>query len=153
MFGLLFGCSSTLKCRNKHVSPHLQPVFCLMKLALGWMPIFTRRSRAGTLQIVSTRLSKKWTLVYFCLDTLLRRERLARKVWRQCVLVFSAAWIFGLLAGFCKVTRRTQGRSPFHQCPRSRTATLGLGAAALSSSYVGLTVHRAVSVRRSTTGR
>ena len=38
--------------------------------------------------------------------------------------------------------------TPF-QCPRSRTATLGLGAAALPCPYVGLTV---VSVRRSTTG-
>ena len=67
------------------------------------------------------------------------------------------------------VARRTQGRSPFHpkqtsswshfstghplpatpfQCPRSRTAALERGAAALTCPYVGLTVHRAVSVRR-----
>ena len=58
--------------------------------------------------------------------------------------------IFGLLASFCSVSRRTQGRSPVHpkgasthssqrahplpatpfQCPRSRTATLELEAAA-----------------------
>ena len=40
--------------------------------------------------------------------------------------------------------------TPF-QCPRSRTTTLGSVAAALTCPYVGLTVHRAVSVRRSTT--
>ena len=42
--------------------------------------------------------------------------------------------------------------SPF-QWLRSRTATLGKGAQHLSCPYVGLTVHWAVSVRRSTTGR
>ena len=53
---------------NKHVSPDLQPVFCFIKLALVRMPIFTRRSRAGTLQIIPTRLSKNGPMVTFASD-------------------------------------------------------------------------------------
>ena len=46
-------------------------------------------------------------------------------------------------------------RFPQHlfSVPRSRTATLGQGPQHLSCPDVGLTVHRAVSVRRGTTGR
>ena len=51
-----------------------------MKLALGRMPILTRRSRTDTLQIISARLSKNgpWLLlprIHLLLDRLLRRER------------------------------------------------------------------------------
>ena len=82
---------------------------------------------------------------------------------------------FGLLTGSPdRLSRRTPGRTPFHpkqtlcevtfqrarplpatpfQCPRSRTATLGQGPQHLSCPDVGLIVHRAVSVRRGTTGR
>ena len=81
---------------------------------------------------------------------------------------------FGLLPALTvRFLRRTRGRTPFHpcavlprpasrthplpatpfQCPRSRTATLRRGPQPLTCPYVGLTVHRAVSVRRSTTGR
>ena len=51
------------------MSPDLQPVFCFIKLTLGRMPIFTRRSRAGTLQIIFKRLSKKGPVVTFASDT------------------------------------------------------------------------------------
>ena len=39
------------------------------ELTLGRMPIFTKRSRARTIQIVSARLSKNGTMVTFALDT------------------------------------------------------------------------------------
>ena len=73
------------------MSPHLQPVFCLIKLALGRMPIFIRRSRAGTLQITYTRSSKNGPMVTFASTHFYLVKGLARKVWRQCVLVFCAA--------------------------------------------------------------
>ena len=62
------------------------------ELALGRMPIFTRRSRASTSPILSARLSKNGTMVTFASDTPLSSThfdlviRLAQKAWRQCVL-------------------------------------------------------------------
>ena len=77
------------------MSPDLQPVFVFIKLALGWMPMFTRRSRAGTVQIISAPLSKNGTMVtYFCRGYFFSSthfdlvRRMARKVWWHCVLVF-----------------------------------------------------------------
>ena len=43
--------------------------FCFVELTLGRMPIFTRRSRARTSQIISARLSKNGTMVTFSSDT------------------------------------------------------------------------------------
>ena len=54
------------------------------------MPIFTRRSRASTLQIISARLSENGTMVTFALDTSFLRHTSTswhwglRKVWRHC---------------------------------------------------------------------
>ena len=62
---------------------------------------------------------EEWIQGYFCLGCFSSLtnfhlvKKLAREVWLQCVLVFGPLAIFGLLAGFCTVTRRTQGRSPF----------------------------------------
>ena len=58
--------------------------------------MFTRRSRAGTFQIISksARLSKNGTMVTFCLGYFSSSThfvlvtRMAHKVSRQCVLVF-----------------------------------------------------------------
>ena len=43
--------------------------FNFVELTLGRMSIFTRRSRASTLQIISARLSKSGTMVTFASDT------------------------------------------------------------------------------------
>ena len=43
--------------------------FCFVELTFGRMPILTRRFRASTFQIVSTRLSKNDTRITFALDT------------------------------------------------------------------------------------
>ena len=61
------------------MSPDIQPVFVFFfflkkKLTPGRMPIFTRRSRAGTLQIISTRLSKNGSMVTSASDASLLRH-------------------------------------------------------------------------------
>ena len=80
--------------------------FCFLKMALARMPIFTRRSRAGTLQIKCLHGCRKmdpWLL--FASDASLlwhtstSCKGLARKVWRQCVLVF--AHDLGFRGGNC----------------------------------------------------
>ena len=43
--------------------------FIFFELALGRMPILTRRSRASAFQIISARLSKNGTMVTFASDT------------------------------------------------------------------------------------
>ena len=48
--------------------------FIFKELALGRMPIFTRRSRVSTFQIVSARLSKNGPMVTFASDTSLPRH-------------------------------------------------------------------------------
>ena len=68
--------------------------YCFSKIGTR-EDIFTRRSRASTLQIISTRLSNNESMTTFASDTSLLRHTfylvkgLARKVWRQCVLVFA----------------------------------------------------------------
>ena len=57
-FGFLVGCSSTLKCGNRHLSPALHPDSVFKDFTLGRMPILTRWYRTSTFQIVSARLSK-----------------------------------------------------------------------------------------------
>ena len=98
----------------------------------------------------------------------------ASKVWLWRYMKFpDMALVFvGLLTGSPdRLSRRTPGRSPFHpkqtlcgvtfqrahplpatpfHCPRSRSDR---GPQHLSCPHIGLTVHWAVSVRRSTTGR
>ena len=54
---------------------HFSARFTFMELTFGWMPIFTRRSRAGTFQIISAWLSKNGgTMVTFASDTSLPRH-------------------------------------------------------------------------------
>ena len=83
----------------------LQPVFDFIRMALGRMPLFTRRSRAGTSQMIPARSSKNGPMVTFCLGYFSSSThvdlvmRLARKVWRQCVLIF--AHDLGFHAGNC----------------------------------------------------
>ena len=82
----------------------LQPYnpFHFIELALGRLPIFTRRSRAGTSQIISARLSKNGPLVTFASDTCSSThfylvKGLARKVWRHVCSGFCARSL-GLVA-------------------------------------------------------
>ena len=49
--------------------PRLYIPLLFVKWTLGRMPIFTRRSRARTFQIISARLSKNGTMVTFASDT------------------------------------------------------------------------------------
>ena len=65
------------------------------------MPIFTRRSRTSTSQIVSARLSKNGPMDTFASDTSLPRPRdtVGSEVWRQCVLVL--AQDLGFRGGNC----------------------------------------------------
>ena len=75
--------------------PRLATRFSLVELTLRRMPIFKRRSRASTLQILSARLSKNGTMVTFFLGYFFSSTHFhlvtltARKVWRLCVLVFA----------------------------------------------------------------
>ena len=68
--------------------------FCFVKLTLGRMPIFTRRSRASTYQLISARSSKNGTNGNFCLGHFSSSthsdlvKRMAREVWRHHGLVF-----------------------------------------------------------------
>ena len=70
------------------------------------MPIFTRRSRTGTSQIISVRLSKNGPMVTFGLGYFSSAThfdlviRLAQKAWRQCVLSF--AYDLGSRDGNCE---------------------------------------------------
>ena len=48
--------------------------FSFVKLTLGRMPIFTRRSRASTFQIISALLLKTGTMVTFASDTFFPRH-------------------------------------------------------------------------------
>ena len=60
------------------------PCHFFIELAIERMPIFSRRSRASTFQIISLLLPRN-----FSSSTLFDLvKRLAQKVWRQCVLVF-----------------------------------------------------------------
>ena len=85
---------------------------CFVKLAFGWMPIFIRRSRAGTLQIVS--VVEEWTHGYLLprillfLGTHLLRERAGSEG--------VAAVCSGLCARSC-VSRRKLHRSPCEHWP------------------------------------
>ena len=95
--------------KQTHVS-WLTARFCLMKLALGRMPIFTRRWRASTLEIISVRLSKNGPMVTFASDTSLPRHTSAS--WRgwlgKCGNMF---WllrtILGIKAETATVSLRT----------------------------------------------
>ena len=58
-----------LMTREQTLIPGFTSRFCFVELTLGRMPIFTRRSRASTLQIISARSSKNGTIVTFALDT------------------------------------------------------------------------------------
>ena len=82
-----------LMMREQTLIPGSAPRFCFVKLTFGSMPIFTRRSRASTLQIISARLSENGTMVTFASDTSSSTHfdlvtRMAQKAWRHCGLVF-----------------------------------------------------------------
>ena len=68
------------------------------------MPIFTRRSRAGTIQIISARLSKNGPLVTFASDTsLLRHTSTSWYGWlRRCG--GSVFWFLRTILGFVAET-------------------------------------------------
>ena len=87
--------------RKQTLVSSLTTCFIFIELALGRMPLFTRRSRAGTFQIISARLSKNDTMVIFASDTSLPPHTLRPRdsVWRQCFLVF--AHDLGLRGGNC----------------------------------------------------
>ena len=55
--------------REQTLVPGFTTRFCLVELTIGTMPIFTRRSRAITFQILSAHLSKNGTVVTFASDT------------------------------------------------------------------------------------
>ena len=91
--------------------------FCFAKLTLGWMPIFTRRSRASTFQIISARLSKNGTMVSFLpwwiflfFDTLRPRDK------------DGSESVAALWSGFCArslLSCRELHWSPFDRWPSS----------------------------------
>ena len=56
------------------MSPDLQPVVDVIRMALGRMPLFTRRSRAGTSQMIPARSSNNGPMVTFASDTSLPRH-------------------------------------------------------------------------------
>ena len=70
-FCFSFGCSSKHMMREQTLIPSR----FFKGLELGRMPIFTRRSRASTFQIISARLSESGTMVTFALDTSFPRPR------------------------------------------------------------------------------
>ena len=96
----------------------------LIELALGRMPIFTKCSRASTLQITSARFVEEWTHGYFCLRYFSSSThfdlvmRLAQKVWRQCALVFARD--LGFRGGNC-IGLRHKHRGPSQTCLNSLT--------------------------------
>ena len=60
--------------REQTLVSSLTTRFTFVELTLGRMPIFTRRSRAGTCQIISARLSKKGPMVTSASDSSLPRH-------------------------------------------------------------------------------
>ena len=48
----LLGCSSTRRCANEHLSPNLHPAHRFVPRTFWGMPLFTRRIRASTFQMV-----------------------------------------------------------------------------------------------------
>ena len=78
-------CSSTLRCGNIHLSPACTTRFIFVELISKRMLAVTKRSRASTFQIVSTRLSKNGTMVTFALDTSFPRHTSTSCHWpRRC---------------------------------------------------------------------
>ena len=55
--------------REQTLIPSFTSRFCFVEVTFGRMPIFTRRSRASTSQIISALLSKNGTMVTFASDT------------------------------------------------------------------------------------
>ena len=66
--------------RKQTVVSSVTTRFTFIELALGWMPIFTRRSRACTCQILSARLSKNGSMVTFVSDASLLRHTSTRDI-------------------------------------------------------------------------
>ena len=83
-----------LMMREQTRIPGFASRFCFIKLTLGRMPIFTRRSHASTCQLMSARSSKNGTNGTFCLGYFSSSthsdlvKRMALEVWRHRDLVF-----------------------------------------------------------------
>ena len=97
--------------REQTLIPNFAFRFCFVKLTLGRMPIFTRRSRASTFQIISARFVGEWHHGYFCLGYFFSSThfdlviRLAQKVRRHCGLLLCT--IFGFVTETASVSLRT----------------------------------------------
>ena len=90
--------------RKQTLTSRFAQRFCFVILTLGRMPIFTRRSRASTFQMISALMAKNGPMAtfagYFSSSTHFDLvKRLAQKAWRQCVLVF--VHCLGFRAGNC----------------------------------------------------
>ena len=85
--------------------------FTFIELALRRVPIFTRRSRAGKFQIISTRLSKNGPIVTFASDTSLpRRTSTSWRVWlgwRGGSVLWCLCTILGFVTETASVGLRT----------------------------------------------
>ena len=85
--------------------------FTFIELALRRVPIFTRRSRAGKFQIISTRLSKNGPIVTFASDTSLpRRTSTSWRVWlgwRGGSVLWCLCTILGFVTETASVCLRT----------------------------------------------
>ena len=104
IFRLLFGCSSTLSCGNRHLSPALKTRFILKE--------FDTRANANIHKAFACKypsnniymVVEEWIDGYLCLGYSSSTHfdlviRLAQKMWRQCVLVF--AHDLGFRGGNC----------------------------------------------------
>ena len=74
LFRLFVWLFTNLVMRKQTLVSSLTTRFIFVELALGRMPIFTRRSRAGTFQIRSAPLSENGPMVTFASDTSLPRH-------------------------------------------------------------------------------
>ena len=105
LFRLFIWLFINLVMRKQTLVSSLTTRFNFIEWTLGRMPIFTRRSRAGTFQKNTCTVVEEWhhgysCLVYFSSSTHFDLViRLAQKVWRQCVLVF--AHDLGFRGGNC----------------------------------------------------
>ena len=94
--------------REQTLIPGFATRFSFVELTLRRMPIFTRRSRASTFQILSARLSKNSTMVTFASDTSLpRHTSTSRRCWLRTCGGFDLRTIVTLMPETASASFRT----------------------------------------------
>ena len=68
-FGFFVWLLINLMMREQTLIPGFTSRFSFVELTLGWMPTFTRRSRASTFRKIAAQLSENGTMVTFASDT------------------------------------------------------------------------------------